>query len=269
MGDSAYLEEKLAHHDPDFQLTSRFVAPAFRKHLAAIHAFRAELRGLLCNVSDPGVALAKLAWWQEEWVRFVAGEPRHPVTRTLALETLSPGNQGLPTGLIECLAELSQLLNGRCWETVDELLDSARLLAAPLAGLDCQAGANGDLDSMWSDIQLLGLVQDLPGCWRRGHAIVPLDLSARLQIDRTTLRNDAPLAARMVSELAGAVSDRLAPIGSSDRHTTIYHAVCRARLLGLMQARVGRRGIVAGPGPLRRLIIAWRTARRIRDSGNR
>ena len=61
MADSAYIEEKLAQHDPDFQLTSRFVEPARRCHLAAIHVFRAELRGLLCKPGDPEVAVARLA----------------------------------------------------------------------------------------------------------------------------------------------------------------------------------------------------------------
>ena len=39
---------------------------------------------LLTEVSDPGVARAKLQWWRDELLRTQAGEPRHPLSQALA-----------------------------------------------------------------------------------------------------------------------------------------------------------------------------------------
>ena len=55
-----------------------------RDALAALFAWRAELRAILEQVSDPGVARIKLDWWRSELERILAGEPRHPLSEVLA-----------------------------------------------------------------------------------------------------------------------------------------------------------------------------------------
>jgi phytoene synthase len=62
----------------------RFAPAALRHDLAALLAWRFELRAILKDVTDPGVARLKLQWWREELARTYRGEPRHPMSRILA-----------------------------------------------------------------------------------------------------------------------------------------------------------------------------------------
>lgn len=65
----------------------RLAAAPQRDALAALFAWRAEVRTVLERVSDPGVARIKLDWWREELERTLAGEPRHPLSQTLLAAT--------------------------------------------------------------------------------------------------------------------------------------------------------------------------------------
>lgn len=61
------------------------LAPAhLRDDLAALHGWRHLLRAILDQVSDPGIAAAKLGWWRAELQRTFAGAPTHPLGRRLA-----------------------------------------------------------------------------------------------------------------------------------------------------------------------------------------
>lgn len=62
----------------------RFAPPALRDDIALLFAWRGEMRSVLTDCTDPGVARIKLQWWREELERCIAGNPRHPLTRILA-----------------------------------------------------------------------------------------------------------------------------------------------------------------------------------------
>lgn len=62
----------------------RFARRALRDDLAALYGLRWMLRRIPVEVSDPGVASAKLNWWREELRRIDAGVPSHPLSQRLA-----------------------------------------------------------------------------------------------------------------------------------------------------------------------------------------
>ena len=62
----------------------RLAPPKLRDDLAAIHGWRHQVRSCLDQVSDPGVAAAKLQWWRDELGRTFAGAPTHPLGQRLA-----------------------------------------------------------------------------------------------------------------------------------------------------------------------------------------
>jgi phytoene synthase len=74
----------------------RFAPADLRDDLAALHGWRHQLRGILDQVSDPGVATAKLAWWREELQRIFAGAPTHPLGQRLAPLTARLGANPKP-----------------------------------------------------------------------------------------------------------------------------------------------------------------------------
>ena len=61
----------------------RFAPARLRHDLAALLAWRHQVRAILDQASDPGVARLKLYWWREELERTHAGEPRHPLSQVL------------------------------------------------------------------------------------------------------------------------------------------------------------------------------------------
>ena len=62
----------------------RFAPPPLRDTLAALFGWRDELRRVLDEVSEPGVAHLKLDWWRDETRHAVKGTPRHPLSHALA-----------------------------------------------------------------------------------------------------------------------------------------------------------------------------------------
>ncbi|MCG6863418.1 MAG: squalene/phytoene synthase family protein, partial [Chromatiaceae bacterium] len=69
-GSSAYYSLRVAPRD-------------LRDDLATLLAWRHQVRAVLDQVSDPGVARLKLQWWRDELEHTVAGEPRHPLSKAL------------------------------------------------------------------------------------------------------------------------------------------------------------------------------------------
>ncbi|MBK1722722.1 squalene/phytoene synthase family protein [Thiocystis violacea] len=62
----------------------RFAPPPIRDDLAALFGWRHAIRAVLDEVTDPGVAAAKLDWWRSELARIDDGEARHPLSKCLA-----------------------------------------------------------------------------------------------------------------------------------------------------------------------------------------
>ncbi|MFP3561865.1 squalene/phytoene synthase family protein, partial [Paraburkholderia sp. SIMBA_049] len=57
---------------------------ATEPRLTALFALRRELEETVKEISDPTVGHTKLAWWHKELAALAAGEPTHPVTKSLA-----------------------------------------------------------------------------------------------------------------------------------------------------------------------------------------
>lgn len=79
----AYVQEKAAGSGSSFYYAFLFLPPARRAAITAFYAFCREVDDVVDEVSDPGVAAAKLAWWQSEVAASFAGRPSHPVTKAL------------------------------------------------------------------------------------------------------------------------------------------------------------------------------------------
>ncbi|MBK1630154.1 hypothetical protein CKO31_05235 [Thiohalocapsa halophila] len=84
----------------------RFAPRELRDALAALAGFRHEVRAILDEVSDPGVARLKLDWWRDEIRRTLEGAPRHPLSHVLTA-TLEPTASGerLPAGPFLAIAD--------------------------------------------------------------------------------------------------------------------------------------------------------------------
>jgi len=78
-----YVQQKAAASGSSFYYAFLFLAPPRRAAITAFYAFCREVDDVADEVTDPGVAGAKLAWWRSEVGAAFAGRPSHPAMRAL------------------------------------------------------------------------------------------------------------------------------------------------------------------------------------------
>jgi 15-cis-phytoene synthase len=79
-----YVREQAIASGSSFYYAFLFLPEARREAITSFYAFCRAIDDIVDEVSDPGVAATKLAWWQTEVARTFAGEPSHPVMKALA-----------------------------------------------------------------------------------------------------------------------------------------------------------------------------------------
>lgn len=86
-----YCRDRVAPPGSDIYYALRFASPETRPGLLAVHAYANEIVSIPHEVTDSGVAAVKLNWWREELDRALEGEGRHPVSQALmpAIKTYS------------------------------------------------------------------------------------------------------------------------------------------------------------------------------------
>jgi 15-cis-phytoene synthase len=78
-----YCQQKAAASGSSFYYSFLFLPPERRRAITALYAFCREVDDVVDEVTDPGVAGAKLAWWRTEVAKSFKGQPEHPVMRAL------------------------------------------------------------------------------------------------------------------------------------------------------------------------------------------
>ena len=78
-----YVQNKAAASGSSFYYAFLFLPKDRRAAITAFYAFCREVDDVVDEVSDPGVAATKLAWWQSEVRKSFAGQPSHPVMQAL------------------------------------------------------------------------------------------------------------------------------------------------------------------------------------------
>ncbi|MBE7940060.1 MULTISPECIES: presqualene diphosphate synthase HpnD [Ramlibacter] len=78
-----YVQQKAAASGSSFYYAFLFLPRPRRAAITAFYAFCREVDDVVDEVSDPGVAAAKLSWWQQEVAKSFRGQPEHPVMKAL------------------------------------------------------------------------------------------------------------------------------------------------------------------------------------------
>ena len=78
-----YVQEKAAASGSSFYYAFLFLPPPRRAAITAFYAFCREVDDVADEVSDPGVAATKLAWWRSEVGSAFSGRPSHPAMHAL------------------------------------------------------------------------------------------------------------------------------------------------------------------------------------------
>src|SRR5438046_6627301 len=78
-----YVQDKAAASGSSFYYAFLFLPAPRRAAITAFYAFCREVDDVVDEVSDPGIARTKLAWWRSEVAKSFRGQPEHPVMRAL------------------------------------------------------------------------------------------------------------------------------------------------------------------------------------------
>ncbi len=83
MNPDEYCQRKAAGSGSSFYYSFLFLPADRRRAITALYAFCREVDDVVDDCTDPGVARLKLQWWRDEISRTFSGEPQHPVTQAL------------------------------------------------------------------------------------------------------------------------------------------------------------------------------------------
>jgi phytoene synthase len=78
-----YVQQKASASGSSFYYAFLFLPPPRRAAITAFYAFCREVDDVVDEVTDPGVAASKLAWWANEVRQSFMGQPNHPVMHAL------------------------------------------------------------------------------------------------------------------------------------------------------------------------------------------
>jgi phytoene synthase len=202
-----YVQDKAAHSGSSFYYAFLFLPPPRRAAITAFYAFCREVDDVVDEVSDPGLAHTKLAWWRKEAAESFAGRPTHPVTKALmphvATYGIAPGH--LAAVIDGCQMDLEQT----------RFLDFAGLAryCHLVAGVVGEVAAN--IFGRTSDrtveyahrlglaMQLTNIIRDVGDDARRGRIYLPVSDLQRYDVK------------------ASEILQRSAPFGYSERFTAL------------------------------------------------
>jgi 15-cis-phytoene synthase len=270
-----YCEQKAAQSGSSFYYSFRLLPLERRRAITALYAFCREVDDVVDEVRDPGVAKMKLAWWRNEVTAVFRGTPQHPVAQALA-------QRAVPFGITE--SQLQTIIDGMQMDLEqNRYLDYAalELYCHRVAGMVGITSAHifgftnpatlGYANDLGIAFQLTNIIRDVGEDARRGRIYLPQDELRRFAVAPSEiLQGEASegfvkLMAFQVDRARAQYDKALAQLPAEDRHAQRAGLAMAAIYRTLLDeiARDGYRVLDRRIGltPLRKLWIAWRTAR--------
>jgi 15-cis-phytoene synthase len=236
-----YVQEKAAASGSSFYYAFLFLTPPRRAAITAFYAFCREVDDVADDVSDPGVAAAKLAWWRSEVGAAFSGRPSHPAMRALMPHVADYGVEP---------AHLLAVIEGCQMD-----LDQARYLDFPGLARYCDlvAGVVGEVAAnifgrtlpstvdyahrLGLAMQLTNIIRDVGDDARRGRIYLPMselrqfDVKAAELLERKYSERFTALMRFQAERAHRTYDEALALLGDADR---------AAQKPGLMMANIYR-----------------------------
>jgi 15-cis-phytoene synthase len=268
-----YVQDKTAKSGSSFYYAFLFLPPPRRAAITAFYAFCREVDDVVDEVTDPGVAASKLAWWRKEVASSFGGQPSHPVMKALMPHTadyaIAP--QHLLAVIDGCQMDLDQ----------SRYLDFAGLAryCHLVAGVVGEVAANifghsSDATTAYAHrlglaMQLTNIIRDVGDDARRGRIYLPMselkqfDVKAQEILNRGYSERFMALMKFQAERAHRAYDEAFALLPDADRRAqkpgvmmaNIYRTLLREIEADAFQVLHQRTSLT----PLRKLWIAMRT----------
>ena len=241
MNPDQYVQDKAASSGSSFYYAFLFLPKERRAAITAFYAFCREVDDVVDEVTDPGVAATKLAWWKTEVHRAFTSQSAHPVMQALMPHAKTYGieERHLQAVIEGCQMDLDQT----------RYLDLAGLqrychLVAGVVG-EVAARIFGQTDKRTTEyahtlgqaLQLTNIIRDVGEDAMRGRIYLPIselqqfDVKAH-EINKREYSDRFTALMRFQAERAHSLYDKaLGLLPDADRH---------AQKPGLMMASIYR-----------------------------
>ena len=268
-----YVQQKAARSGSSFYYAFLFLPPERRAAITAFYAFCREVDDVVDEVSDPGLAATKLAWWESEVGSSFGGQPSHPVMRALMPRTAAFGieQKHLLAVIQGCRMDLQQSR----WLDYPGLARYCDLVAGVVGEVAANIFGRSESSTvqyahrLGLALQLTNIIRDVGDDARRGRIYLPMSELRTYDVKASeiiALADSARFQAlmRFQAERAHRTYDEaLALLGDADRRSqkpglmmgNIYRALLReieADGFRVLNQRVSLT-------PIRKLWIAMRT----------
>jgi phytoene synthase len=273
MSPDEYCRQKAAASGSSFYYSFLFLPPERRRAIIALYAFCREVDDVVDEVSDPGVARGKLAWWSQEVAAVYAGTPQHPVGKALAPVVRE---HGLARESLELVIEgMAMDLDYNRYPDFATLEVYCHRVAGIVGELSARIFGFTDprtleyARALGLAFQLTNIIRDIGEDVRRNRIYVPLDELACFGLasdDLVLCKEDERFERLMTFQIERArecYARALALLPAADRNSQrpglVMAAIYRALLeeIEASGAKVLNQRISLTP--LRKLWIAWRT----------
>ncbi len=268
-----YCQQKAAASGSSFYYSFLFLPPPRRRAITALYAYCREVDDVVDEVSDPGVAQAKLAWWAGEIAQLFAGTPQHPVTRALQPHLQDYGIT--QQRLLQVIEGMQMDLNQSRYLDFKALQRYCHLVAGVVG--EMAAGIFGASEERTYEyarqlglaLQLTNIVRDVGEDARRGRVYLPIDdLQAHdVKVADILAGHYVPgfeaVMALQAERARTAYRAALAALPEADRKSQRAGLIMGAIYMSLLREIEASRFQVLHQRisltPLRKLAIAWRT----------
>ena len=272
MSPQEYVQQKAAASGSSFYYAFLFLPPERRAAITAFYAFCREVDDVVDEVSDPGVAATKLAWWQKEVQQAFSGQPNHPVMQALAPHT---GPFGIQATHLQSVIEGCQMdLQQSRYLDWPGLQRYCHLVAGVVGEVAARIfGQTDDVTTAYAHklglaFQMTNIIRDVGEDAMRGRIYLPIDELQRFEVKAQELlqRQYSERFTAMMkfqAERAHALYDEaLALLPAADRRSqkpglmmaSIYRTLLREIEASNFQVLHQRIALT----PLRKLWLAWK-----------
>ena len=271
-----YCQTKTATSGSSFYYSFLFLPPLKKQAIMAVYAFCREVDDVVDECQDSAVARIKLAWWRDDIERVFHATPQHPVSKALA--AVLPHFHLEKSHFLEIIAGMGMDLEQHEYATFKELevycykaAGVVGLLAAEIFGYQ-DSNTLKYAQKLGIAFQLTNIIRDVREDLGRGRIYLPQEDLARFQVHPQelglgkTTPNIKNLLAFQTQRARDYYQEAFAALAPVDRYTQRSGIIMAEIYLDLLKEIEGDGYHVLTQRtrltPLRKLWIAWKTARR-------
>ncbi|HEC20791.1 MAG TPA: squalene synthase HpnD [Gammaproteobacteria bacterium] len=271
-----YCQDKTAKSGSSFYYSFLFLPEAQRKAITALYAFCREVDDVVDECSDSELARSKLNWWRAEVFGLFEGRPNHPVCKALVIpieqynlpkEYFLEIIDGMEMDLLQTRYASFAELNLYCYRVASVV----GLMAAEIFGYQ-DRGTLKYAHNLGLAFQLTNILRDVKEDAQRGRIYLPLD-----ELDEYGVSEEDILKSRCSNKMQKLLDFQaqraqqhydkaFALLPECDRYVQrtglIMAAIYRNTLNTIQQDSCRVLSQRISSTPLKKLWLAWRTARR-------